>query len=370
MTSMSSCRSSPPSKWRRATRSSASPKPSTPTPNPNKVNLGVGVYYDDNGKVPLLECVQQRRSSDDGSAAAPRSYLPIDGIAAYDTAVQELVFGADSPSRQGRPRRHRAGARRHRRPEDRRRLPASASSPTREVWISDPSWENHRALFEGAGFAVDTLSLLRRRRRTASTSTACWRRSKRCRAGAIVVLHACCHNPTGVDLTADAVGPRCIEVVQRARPGAVPRHRLPGLRRRHRRRRAPRCALFADARPGCLRLELVLEVASRSTASASARCQRRRRRATTKRRACCRQLKRVDPHQLLEPADPRRPGRRHGARRRRSCARCGNRSSAGMRERIKRDAPAAASTSSQARAPERDFSFVIAAARHVLATRA
>src|SRR3954451_15509979 len=63
-------------------------------PNPNKVNLGVGVYYDDNGKVPLLECVR-RAEAERVKAAPPRGYLPIDGLAAYDRAVQELVFGKD-----------------------------------------------------------------------------------------------------------------------------------------------------------------------------------------------------------------------------------------------------------------------------------
>src|ERR1044071_8729441 len=63
--------------------------------NPNKVNLGVGVYYDDNGKVPLLECVREVESERSASGR-PWPYLPIDGLAAYDKAVQALVFGADS----------------------------------------------------------------------------------------------------------------------------------------------------------------------------------------------------------------------------------------------------------------------------------
>src|SRR6185369_3863802 len=63
--------------------------------NPRKVNLGVGVYYDDNGKIPLLECVRHAES-ERLKAAPPRGYLPIDGIAAYDKAVQTLVFGKDS----------------------------------------------------------------------------------------------------------------------------------------------------------------------------------------------------------------------------------------------------------------------------------
>src|SRR3954471_2819367 len=63
--------------------------------NPKKVNLGVGVYYGDDGKVPVLECVK-RAEAERAKSGAPKSYLPIDGLAAYDRAVQELVFGKDS----------------------------------------------------------------------------------------------------------------------------------------------------------------------------------------------------------------------------------------------------------------------------------
>jgi aromatic-amino-acid transaminase len=95
--------------------------------NPNKVNLGVGVYFDDNGKLPLLACVQAAEKALMDKAAA-RGYLPIDGIAAYDNAVQGLVFGADSDvvkSAACPP----AGPGRHRRPQGRRRLPQEASTP-------------------------------------------------------------------------------------------------------------------------------------------------------------------------------------------------------------------------------------------------
>ena len=121
-------------------------------PNPNKVNLGVGVYYDENGKLPLLECVKlaEREITDKG---APRGYLPIDGIPAYDKAVRALLFGADSEIvTSGRAVTVQAlggtgglkiGA------DFLRRF-----APGAEVYISTPSWENHRALFEGAGFAV------------------------------------------------------------------------------------------------------------------------------------------------------------------------------------------------------------------------
>jgi hypothetical protein len=93
-------------------------------PNPAKVNLGVGVYFDDNGKLPLLQCVQEAEKMM-MEAPKARGYLPIDGIAVYDKAVQSLVFGADSPAlKAGRI----ASPWRNRRPEDRRRF-AQAHEP-------------------------------------------------------------------------------------------------------------------------------------------------------------------------------------------------------------------------------------------------
>ena len=122
-------------------------------PNPAKVNLGVGVYYDDNGKLPLLKCVAEAEKQM-VEAPKPRGYLPIDGIAVYDKAVQALVFGADSEAvKAGRIATAQAvggtGA-----------LKIGADflkrvNPGAKVLISDPSWENHRALFEGAGFVVE-----------------------------------------------------------------------------------------------------------------------------------------------------------------------------------------------------------------------
>ncbi|OZB46581.1 MAG: aromatic amino acid aminotransferase, partial [Thiomonas sp. 14-66-4] len=119
-------------------------------PNPNKVNLGVGVYTDENGKLPLLACVKEAENVL-AEIPKPRGYLPIDGIAAYDKAVQALVFGADSEVlRAGRVVTVQAlggtgglkvGA------DFLKRL-----NPSARVLISDPSWENHRALFESAGF--------------------------------------------------------------------------------------------------------------------------------------------------------------------------------------------------------------------------
>ena len=167
--------------------------------NPNKVNLGVGVYFDDNGKLPLLQCVQAAEKAMMDKPTA-RGYLPIDGIAAYDAAVKSLVFGADSePVSSGRVATVQGiggtGG-----------LKIGADflkkiSPNAKVLISDPSWENHRALFTNAGFQVDTYAYYDAEKRgvnfdgmLASLNAAT--------AGTILILHACCHNPTGYDITA------------------------------------------------------------------------------------------------------------------------------------------------------------------------
>jgi len=167
--------------------------------NPHKVNLGVGVYFDDNGKLPLLQCVQAAEKVMMDKPTA-RGYLPIDGIAAYDTAVKGLVFGADSePVTSGRVATVQGiggtGG-----------LKIGADflkkiSPNAKVMISDPSWENHRALFASAGFQVDSYAYYDAQNRGVNFEgmLASLRAAS---AGTIVVLHACCHNPTGYDITA------------------------------------------------------------------------------------------------------------------------------------------------------------------------
>ena len=167
--------------------------------NPAKVNLGVGVYYDDNGKLPLLECVQAAEKQM-MEAPKPRGYLPIDGIAAYDSAVKGLVFGADSePVTSGRVATVqciggtgglKVGA------DFLKRL-----DPDAKVLISDPSWENHRALFTNAGFAVESYPYYDAATRGINFA-GMLAALNAATAGTIVVLHACCHNPTGYDITA------------------------------------------------------------------------------------------------------------------------------------------------------------------------
>ena len=164
----------------------------------SKVNLGVGVYCNEEGRIPLLRAVVEAETIRVAQHAS-RGYLPIDGIAAYDQAVQKLLFGAESPLlAAGRVITTQAvggtGA-----------LKIGADflkqlQPNAVVAISDPSWENHRALFETAGFPVQNY-------RYYDAATHDVNRAGMLEdlnalpAGSIVVLHACCHNPTGVDLT-------------------------------------------------------------------------------------------------------------------------------------------------------------------------
>jgi aromatic-amino-acid transaminase len=182
--------------------------------NPRKVNLGVGVYTGDDGKVPLLECVRRAERAHI-EAAPPHSYLPIDGLQAYDRAVMQLVFGTElaasgrivTVQALGGTGGLKIGA-------DFLRL----VGPQAQVWISEPSWENHRALFENAGFKVNAYRYYDPK--THGVDFDGMRAAlDALPAGSIVVLHACCHNPTGVDLT-QAQWQAVLEVVRRR--GLVP----------------------------------------------------------------------------------------------------------------------------------------------------
>ena len=179
-------------------------------PNPAKVNLGVGVYFDEDGKLPLLKCVQAAQQQL-LEAPKPRGYLPIDGMAAYDQAVQALAFGAESEAvKAGRIATVQAlggtgglkiGA------DFLKRL-----NPSATVLISDPSWENHRALFQNAGFTVDTYPYYDAATRGVRFE-AMLQALGAAPAGTVVVLHACCHNPTGCDIT-PAQWAQVVEVVK------------------------------------------------------------------------------------------------------------------------------------------------------------
>jgi aromatic-amino-acid transaminase len=168
--------------------------------NPNKVNLGVGIYYDHNGKIPVLtsvRTVEQQRAQ----GVIPKPYQPIEGAANFRQASQRLMFGEGSTAlSEARVATIQSvggsGA-----------LKVGADFlkryfPNSQVWISNPSWENHRAVFEGAGFTVNTYPYY-------DPATmgldfpAMLKALEGLEANSIVLLHVCCHNPTGVDLTQD-----------------------------------------------------------------------------------------------------------------------------------------------------------------------
>ena len=163
----------------------------------SKVNLGIGVYLDENGQLPLMECVH---TAEDRLAAAakPHTYLGIDGLPSYVRLARELAFGADSPAvTQGRIATVQSlggtGA-----------LKVGADfiatlSPGAPVLISDPSWENHRAIFTRAGFAVGAYRYYDAKAKTVDLDGMI-ADLEAAKSGTIVVLHACCHNPTGYDL--------------------------------------------------------------------------------------------------------------------------------------------------------------------------
>jgi aromatic-amino-acid transaminase len=166
--------------------------------NPNKVNLGVGVYQDGRGKVPVLSVVREaeRRWYEKEDSKA---YLPIDGLPAYRQEVQALLFGRDSSLvKEGRVVTAQAlggtGALKLGADFLRRFLPKS------ELYISQPSWENHRALFEAAGFAVKEYPYYSPKTHGLDFSAMRDALSK-LPAQTVVLLHACCHNPTGADLS-------------------------------------------------------------------------------------------------------------------------------------------------------------------------
>lgn len=165
---------------------------------PDKANLGVGVYFDENGKIPLLPSV--RRAEEIVAARqTPHGYQPIEGFADYIEQVKALLFGADSALlKDGRVACYETlggtGA-----------LKVGADSlrrffPKARAWISTPSWENHRAIFEYAGFEVREYAYYDKATHGLDLP-AMLESLRQAEAGDIVVLHVCCHNPTGVDLT-------------------------------------------------------------------------------------------------------------------------------------------------------------------------
>ena len=167
-------------------------------PRPHKINLSIGIYFDDDNRIPVLDCVRQAEAQLLAEGAA-KPYLPIEGAPACRREVQKLLFGAQHEAVEsgriatlqtvGSSGGLKVGA-------DflKRWMPAS------QVWVSDPTWDNHRAMFEGAGLAVNTYPYY-----DAATGglkfEAMLDTLSGLPAGSVVLMHACCHNPTGVDLT-------------------------------------------------------------------------------------------------------------------------------------------------------------------------
>jgi aromatic-amino-acid transaminase len=166
--------------------------------HPRKINLTIGLYYDDEGRIPVLSSVAavERRLAEDPS---PRSYLPMEGLKAYRDAVQRVVFGAGSAAvAEGRVATIQSlggtGA---------LKVGAEllhAAYPEAQVWISDPAWDNHHAIFTGAGVPTHSYPYYDPATKGLAFDAlmSCLRTLP---SRSIVLLHPCCHNPTGVDLS-------------------------------------------------------------------------------------------------------------------------------------------------------------------------
>lgn len=167
---------------------------------PGKVNLGVGVYYTDEGKVPLLRAVLEAEK-EVVAKEVPRAYIPIEGPNSYNSAVQNLLFGKDSALIQagrvataeclGGTGALRVGG------DFVKRL-----EPNLQAAISLPSWENHRGIFEAAGYTVLDYTYFDPKTRGVDFDGMV-KSLESFPAKTLVILHACCHNPTGADLTKD-----------------------------------------------------------------------------------------------------------------------------------------------------------------------
>lgn len=168
-------------------------------PRPNKVNLSIGLYYNEKAIIPELEAVARARRLLEQHPAGASVYLPMEGLNAYRSAVQHLVFGEQHAAlKAGRIATIQtlggSGA-----------LKVGADFlkcyfPDSDVWVSDPTWENHIAIFSGAGFNVHTYPYFDKETRGVNF-TAMLDTLRQLPAHSIVLLHPCCHNPTGADLT-------------------------------------------------------------------------------------------------------------------------------------------------------------------------
>jgi len=167
-------------------------------PRPNKINLSIGIYFDDAGRIPVMSSVK-RAEALVVAKGGPKPYLPIEGAANFRSAVQQLLFGAGHEAiTSGRVATIQSVG-----SSGGLKVGADFISryfPGSQVWVSDPTWDNHRSMFEGAGLVVNTYPYY-----DADTGglkfDAMLAALRGLPAKSVVLLHACCHNPTGVDLT-------------------------------------------------------------------------------------------------------------------------------------------------------------------------
>ncbi|MDA8493002.1 aromatic amino acid transaminase [Kluyvera georgiana] len=170
-------------------------------PRSDKVNLSIGLFYDENGIVPQLKSVAEAEARFNAQPHGASLYLPMEGLNSYRHTVAPLLFGADHPVLQ------------QQRVATIQTLGGSGALkvgadflkryfPDSGVWVSDPTWENHIAIFEGAGFTVDTYPWFDSETNGVRYA-ALLEKLNTLPARSIVLLHPCCHNPTGADLTND-----------------------------------------------------------------------------------------------------------------------------------------------------------------------
>lgn len=168
-------------------------------PRPSKINLSIGYYYDEKGQVPILRSVKKALYELEQLPLKPSFYLPMSGLARYCDAVQTLLFGEGSKARQQKriatiQSFGGSGALKMGADFLHRYFPES------EVWVSDPTWSNHIAIFESAGFKVQKYPYYDLKQQTVQFE-AMMQTLESLPARTIVLLHPCCHNPTGADLT-------------------------------------------------------------------------------------------------------------------------------------------------------------------------
>ena len=168
-------------------------------PNPARINLGTGIYTDDNGKTPTLECISRAEKILAEKSTSGGGYLPMTGLAEYDRSVVELLFGAD----------HELGASGRslaaQTPGGTGGLRVAADfiarmNPGAKLWMSDPTWANHNGIFTAAGLELGTYPYYDQESRTLAFDEMV-AALKNVPAGDVVLFHACCHNPSGMDPT-------------------------------------------------------------------------------------------------------------------------------------------------------------------------